>query len=117
MRLLVCGDRNWTDREAIERELRLLEPSVVIEGECRGADLLAREVAEQLGISVEAYPPLWSRYGRAAGPERNHRMLTLGKPDLVLAFHSDIEHSKGTKNMLEQARRAGLRTKIVGGPS
>jgi hypothetical protein len=34
-------------------------------------------------------------------------MLEDGQPDLVLAFHSSIEESKGTKDMVKRARAAG----------
>jgi len=107
MRILVCGDRNWTSKTAIERELKKLpEGSVIIEGEARGADTLGRIVAEELGFEVEKYPADWKRYGRSAGPIRNKRMLTKGRPDLVIAFHPCLETSKGTVNMIRQANRA-----------
>lgn len=89
-----------------------LNPAVVIEGEALGADTLAREAAEYFGIEVERYPANWTLYGRAAGPIRNNQMLTEGKPDLVVAFHHDIEHSKGTKNMVKQAKALGIPVKV-----
>ncbi len=109
MRILVCGDRNFKDILRIKRFLSQYPPStVVIEGEARGADKLARSAAGQLGLFVEQYPALWSQYGRAAGPIRNQQMLKEGKPDLVVWFHDDIENSKGTKNMIKIARKAGI---------
>jgi hypothetical protein len=112
MRVLVCGDRNWTDRRSIEREIRkLLEVgliSLVIEGGARGADAIARNVADQLGIPRQTFLADWSAYGKAAGPIRNLRMIAEGKPDLVLAFHADLAKSKGTKDMIESATRAGI---------
>lgn len=108
MRLLVCGDRNWVDDESIKEAIVRLNPSVVIHGNARGADSLAGEAANSLGITVEVYPAQWETYGRAAGPIRNRQMLVDGKPDKVLAFHDDIEKSKGTKNMVKQAEKAGI---------
>ena len=35
-------------------------------------------------------------------------MLVEGKPDIVVAFHNEIENSKGTKNMVNQALKKGL---------
>jgi predicted RecB family endonuclease len=121
VRLLVCGDRNWTDRNAIYYCLKALmllyKPVVVIEGECRGADLMARSVAEQLGLEVVPFPADWKKLGRAAGPVRNRQMLEIGKPDLVLAFHADLEHSRGTRNMIEQARKKRIQFRVItGGP-
>ena len=40
-------------------------------------------------------------------------MLDQGKPSLVLAFHDDIENSKGTKHMVKIAREAGVEVRIV----
>ncbi len=112
MRVLVCGDRNWSGIDPIKRELMLAAPSVVIEGEARGADTLARKAAEELGIPVEPYPANWTKYGRAAGVLRNQQMLDEGKPDLVLAFHPDISKSKGTADMVRRAKKAGIRTYV-----
>ena len=124
MRVLVCGaaprrktgDPGWTDREAIRRELlRLPKGSIIIEGEAQGADLLARSVAEELGFVVEPYPANWGKYGRAAGPVRNREMLEKGKPDLVLAFHTNIFASTGTKNMVHIAQRVGIEVRLFEG--
>ena len=108
MRLLVCGDRNWTDKEAIICRLQDLLPQVVIEGEARGADSIARDVAYMLGIKVLAYPAKWAEYGRVAGMIRNQQMINDGNPNMVLAFHDHISESKGTADMLRRASRAGI---------
>ena len=107
MRLLICGDRNYSDKEAIRQVIEKFKPSVIIEGEAKGADSLAREVGEELGIEVEKYPADWAAYGRAAGPIRNSKMLKAGKPDIVVGFHDNISESKGTKNMLSISLIAG----------
>jgi hypothetical protein len=59
------------------------------------------------------YPAQWHKYGRAAGPIRNQQMLAEGKPDLVLAFHDDIDGSRGTKDMVNRARRAGVKVEVI----
>lgn len=111
-RLLVCGDRNFTDLKAIREVIEEIQPEVVIHGACRGADLLAKKVAVELGIIEWSYPADWSQFGKAAGPIRNTQMLRDGKPDLVIAFHDDLENSKGTKDMVKQAKKAGVPTRI-----
>lgn len=111
-RLLVCGERTWTDREAIRREMRKAPPgTVVIEGEARGADRLAKSVAVELGFEVMPFPADWNKYGKSAGPIRNHAMLVLGKPHEVWAFMAHPETSKGTANMVKQAKKAGVPVK------
>jgi hypothetical protein len=110
-RILFCGSRDWTDRKAIADVMKLLpKGTVIIEGEAPGADSIAREEALRLGFIVVPFEANWKKFGRAAGPIRNARMLDQGRPDAVVAFHDDIEASKGTKNMLKQAREAGLPT-------
>jgi hypothetical protein len=103
LRVLMCGDRNWTDREVIEKVIEVYQPEIVIEGEARGADTISREVAEAKGIKVEKYPADWDKNGKGAGPIRNLQMLVQGKPDIVLAFHSKLSESKGTLNMIMQS--------------
>lgn len=85
---------------------------VIIEGECRGADIMAREIAEELSIPFEPYPAEWHLYGNAAGPYRNTTMLVKGKPDLVAAFHNRIMTSRGTKNMMKQAKEKGVEVRL-----
>lgn len=115
MRILVCGDRNWTCRDTIESVLSeyLNDDLVVIHGACRGADLIAGDVAKSHGVRVMEFPADWKAHGLSAGPIRNGQMLTEGKPDLVIAFHENLRASKGTKNMLAQAKEAGVRCVVV----
>lgn len=131
-RVLVCGDRHWTNQQLIIDTLSKLHQDkgveVVIEGEngsfywqgkvkvvSIGADLMSRVAAERLSIPVLPFPALWRHYGLKAGPIRNQQMLTEGKPTLVLAFHPFIENSKGTKNMVQIAQRAGIPVQIITG--
>lgn len=117
MRLLVCGDRNWTDREYLYESLDAVHSSygveVVIEGEARGADILGRFWAKDRGIPVQPYPADWDQYKKAAGPIRNREMLNDGKPDAVIAFHPDILNSKGTRDMVNVARKAGVPVRVL----
>jgi hypothetical protein len=122
VKVLVCGDRNWTDRKLISRELAALVPPegivmTVIHGAARGADTIGGEVAHLMGAGVRPFPADWAFYGRAAGPTRNQRMLDDGKPDLVLAFHDDLANSKGTADMVRRAEKAGVPVKIVSHPT
>jgi hypothetical protein len=111
MRVLVCGDRNWSDYEDIRNVLRQFDKdTVVIHGNCRGADKIAGVMAKSLGLKVKVYKANWGKYKKAAGPIRNTQMLKEGKPDVVLAFHSYIEGSTGTADMIDQSTDAGVFT-------
>lgn len=117
MRVLICGDRNWRNGALIMETLkRLLETTfidAVIQGECRGADLLGKQAARKLALHVLSFPADWDVHGLAAGPIRNVQMLREGKPDLVLAFHDHIDQSKGTAHMVKIARKAGVKVRII----
>jgi hypothetical protein len=112
--VLICGDRNWTNFKIIEDFIVTLPTgTVIVEGDCRGADKISGYLGRQHGYRVIAVSAKWEKYGDAAGPIRNQEMLDLYKPELVVAFHNDIEHSKGTKNMVTKATNAGIEVKII----
>src|SRR5262245_24371218 len=102
MKVLVCGDRNWTDREAVFARLdglnRIHDVELVIEGDATGADRMAGEWAVEREVPLSVWPAQWNRYGRGAGPRRNQQMLDQ-HPDAVLAFHHDLGESRGTADM------------------
>jgi hypothetical protein len=60
-------------------------------------------------VPYESYPADWATHKRAAGPIRNQQMLDTGI-DLCIGFHPDITKSKGTKDMLTRASKAGIPT-------
>lgn len=107
-RVLVCGGREFNDPTFIWRNLTSLHArrnfTVVIQGGAKGVDTFARIWAEQKTLPCEEYAADWANKGKAAGPIRNRRMLEEGKPDLVIAFPG----GRGTANMVEQARAAGI---------
>lgn len=108
MRVLICGDRNWTNYAMVKAAISYLNPDLVIEGVASGADIMAEQVAKELQINYLGVPAKWYRYGRSAGPIRNREMLELGKPDLVIAFNNHIEASSGTADMLQQTEKKGI---------
>jgi hypothetical protein len=118
MRVIVAGAVAWTDAEAIRRELaRLPAGTVVIHGDCAGADAISGQVAAQLGFVVEPMRKSaedYARYQRAAWKGLNERMLASGAV-LVLAFHGDIENSQGSKHLIEIARAAGVEVRLFAG--
>lgn len=122
--VIVTGDRHakhalWSP--VIERVLVDLTGDglvVVIQGWADGIDTWAEGIAS----SHRMMAPLpmraqWERYGPSAGPKRNAAMrsvlLTLGEHGYdtkVLAFHDRLNESKGTKDMVIRAVRAGVET-------
>ena len=115
MNILVCGSREWSNKEVIRRILSEYDPTQtkIIHGDCRGADKLAGEIAEELGMELDVYPADWDNLGKKAGMIRNHKMLKHGKPDYVIAFAENIEATKGTKMMVRMAVAARIHGRIV----
>lgn len=112
-RILFCGDRNWTDIEKIKSVMMIIpKDSIIVHGNAKGADRLSALVAMQHGLKVESYPAKWNEYGRAAGPIRNQEMLESGL-DFAYAFHSNIEESKGTKDMVNRLTKNKIPFEII----
>lgn len=118
MRVLVCGGRDYTLTDQLEYELNNVTNPVhggkwsftLITGMAQGADTLAYQWAQKHGVPTMCFPADWDRYGRRAGYIRNKQMLDEGKPDLVIAFPG----GKGTKMMIELARKANVEVLEVG---
>lgn len=110
LRVIVCGGRDYSDRERLFEVLDQVHDATpiaaIIHGNARGADTLAGEFAKSCGHGVQCWPrPAdWKKHGRAAGPMRNKAMLGMGA-GLVIAFPG----GRGTADMVRQARRAGVR--------
>lgn len=105
MRVLVCGGRDFCDREAVFAALDRLGPLIVIHGGARGADMLAGQWAEERTVACMVFPAPWRGAGKAAGPMRNRWMLAWGRPDLVMAFPGGA----GTGHMVRIAEREGIK--------
>ena len=120
-RVLVCGARDWTDRNMIADTLQSIALRAakrgaileIVHGDAPGADRLAGEVGAQIGAIVRTMPAEWSSFGRAAGPIRNRAMLQQLRPEIVLAFHDHIDRSRGTADMVRAATRAGVRWLLI----
>jgi hypothetical protein len=122
IRVLVCGGRDYQDRDRVFSELDNLCGEVsfehplgtadvtVIHGACpTGADHFAAEWAIVNRVNFKGYPADWRSHARAAGPIRNQHMLDDGQPDLVLAFPG----GRGTADMVKRAKRAGIEVKEI----
>jgi hypothetical protein len=113
VRILVTGSRTWTDRETIAWVLQHWCPcpeiSTLVHGAATGADSIAAECGEELGMTVEPHPvkrEQWRIAGKRAGHLRNQYMVDLGA-DLCLAFQ--VGDSSGTADCVRRAHAAGIR--------
>ncbi len=118
MRVLVCGGRDYFDKQTVFYtldELHAKEPiSLLIHGACPvghgGADMLAEQWAKDREISYLGDPAKFQKQGRSAGPIRNQKMIDAWRPDLVVSFPG----GSGTADMVKKALAAGITTQRVG---
>lgn len=114
MRVLVCGGREYKDRNflfAVLDSFHMARPiTAIIHGNARGADSLAGQWAHYQNppVPVEVYPADWSTHGKAAGSIRNQFMLDNGKPVCIIAFPG----GSGTADMVRRSRKANLTTVV-----
>lgn len=106
-RIIFTGSRHFTDRAMVRYALEDLNPEtdLIVHGDARGLDTIAKEEALDLGFAVEAWPADWKTHGKAAGPIRNQAMIDAGA-DLVVAF--PLADSVGTRDCIHRALSAGI---------
>jgi len=109
MKILICGGRDFSDRDWMQTVIAFTVPSCIITGMAKGADRLAYDLAKELNIPVECYPADWDTYGKSAGYRRNEQMLKEGRPNKVIAFPG----GRGTAHMIKIAKEAGIRTVVL----
>lgn len=120
-RVIVCGSRNWHNRELIAKELnRIVEKfgwkfpdPVIVYGAARGADRLAAEEAGKAGLLIEAHPADWDLHGKRAGLIRNEEMAKLGAAHCIAFWDG---RSTGTQHMVKTAIDYGINVTIVMDP-
>ena len=110
MRAIVCGGRDFDDRQRLWDGLEAFHNSegritALAHGAAPGADSMAGQWAKDEGVPVYTYPARWKQEGKAAGPLRNQRMLEDFKPDVVIAFAG----GRGTADMIRRAEAEGVR--------
>lgn len=104
--MLVCGGRDFADYDHVRETLDAfidLGITELIHGGANGADALAARWAKEADVCTTVFNADWS-IGRAAGPQRNQRMLDFGRPDVVVAFPG----GRGTADMIRRAKAAGV---------
>lgn len=105
--VIIAGTRHKIDPQLLEQAIAEsgFDITCVISGAAQGVDLLGERWAQDRGICVRSFPADWERYGRGAGPRRNEEMACVGEALIALP----CAHSKGTKDMIERARRHRLK--------
>lgn len=124
-RVIIAGGQNFNDYDLLRMKVNyytfMMEPgSIEIvsgkqmtvdkdTGECYGADYFGERYADHHGIPVKEFPANWKKYGKSGGPIRNKEMAAYGTH--LIAFWDG--QSSGTRNMIEEAKKARIAVKIV----
>lgn len=123
IRIIVAGTRTFSDYELLRNrlddfisKLKQKHPDkqvVIITGAAKGADQLGSFYARNHNIPLKEFPADWTTYGKVAGPIRNQQMLDYALHEIpVLIVFWDGE-SRGTKNMMNIAKKHNVQTEIV----
>lgn len=118
LRIIVAGSRTFNDYDLLETALLdyLKENNndvTIISGAARGADQLGERFARQHGYNLKCFPAQWDTYGRSAGPIRNKEMAKYAAEECGVLFAFWDEKSRGTKSMIELAKKYGLEVHVV----
>lgn len=126
MRIIVAGSRNFKDYDLLFEKLSdyltymddkdvVDNPSQVkfISGTARGADILGEQFAYNYGYDVIRFPAKWDELGKRAGYVRNAEMAKYAAEKYGVLFAFWDGKSKGTKNMIDIAKRYGLEVHVI----
>ena len=109
VKLAIVGSRSFADYQRLKSIAAEFDPSAIVSGGARGTDLLAQSYAYEAGLQLIVFAPEWQRYGRAAGPIRNRKIIQAA--DQVLAFWDGSSH--GTQSAIKIAQKAGKPIHVV----
>lgn len=116
MRVIVAGSRSFRDYHLLKETLDELAAElgkkklIVLSGHAEGADRLAEEwCRHRIGQVCEVYHPDYQKYGKVAPLVRNTEMVNAA--DALVAFWDGV--STGTKDVIDKARREGLKVKVI----
>lgn len=113
--IIIAGSREFTDYNIVKKSLKefllsknTTDKPTIICGMARGADMVGYSLAKKCGLPLKEFPADWS-IGKRAGYIRNEQMAKYAHEHgngVLLAFWDG--KSKGTKSMIELAKKYGL---------
>ena len=107
-RVIIAGGRDFDDYQLLKATMdkllcNITDEITVVCGQAKGADTLGEQYAMEKGYTIDYYPAQWKLFGKRAGYLRNEQMAQ--NADALAAFWNG--ESRGTKNMIELAKRYG----------
>ena len=118
IKVIIAGTRDFNDyaflKKNVDYFLQGINPNneeiEIVSGNARGADKLGERYAKEYNLPVKLFPANWDKYGKRAGYLRNQEMANYA--DVLIAFWD--EKSKGTKHMIDIAKKQDLTVIVVG---
>ena len=123
LRVIIAGSRDFNDYELLKKsaieiitkKTMLPDLTRIISGGARGADTLGERFANEMGLEISRFIPDWDGLGKRAGYVRNAEMAKFAGEDnndgMLIAFWDG--QSRGTKHMIDLAKRYGLEVHVV----
>jgi len=114
MKLIIAGSRHLYSQLLVIEALKAFvgeygRPKEIVSGCAEGIDRSAPRAAQLLDVGFKKFPADWDKHGKSAGPIRNFAMAEYADA-LLLIWNGK---SKGSKNMLMNAKKMGLLIKEV----
>lgn len=124
MRIIIAGSRTFNDYNLLKKRcIEIIDDLyryghiteymgfldiTVVSGTARGADQMGERFAKETQLEVVRMPANWDRDGKSAGYKRNEQMAKYAKEDygVLIAFWDG--QSKGTKHMIDLAKKYEL---------
>ena len=120
-RIIIAGGREFNNYELLKEKCDYyLSKAVkdgykiaIVSGKAKGADSLGEKYAKEKGYAIDEFPANWDKYKKKAGYLRNEEMAKHAKETngALIAFWD--KKSKGTKHMIDLAKKYGLHIRIV----
>ena len=132
MKVAIVGSRRYENKKKIKDFVFKLkeqygEKTIIVSGGCKqGADKYAKKYALELGLQYEEYPPFHevhnlyctmpeSRYGKPYNVKNffARNKIIAGTCDFIVGFIPEGVEAKGTKNVLEYAKKLNKKRIII----
>lgn len=106
MKVIVAGGRDIHDYDLVVQAIEesSFRITSIVSGGASGVDALGEQYASEHNLPLYVFLADWKTHGKAAGPMRNRKMAE--NSEALIAIWDG--KSKGTKNMIETAKKLGL---------
>ena len=112
-KVIIAGGRDFADYQKLYKTankiLQNKKNIEIVSGGAKGADALGEKYAKEMSFELKIFPADWNKHGKGAGFIRNKQMADYA--DALIAYWNG--ESKGTKHMIETAKKQKLNIRII----